>query len=89
CYLIISDTSVNSRNNTCGKYIGEGLSVKRAIKKVGMVVEGINALEACVQYMDRYNIDMPITRGMDLIINKGADPKKIMTQLMTRREKKE
>ena len=48
-----------------------------------------NTGSACVQYMERYKIDMPITKGMDLIINKGADPKKIMYQLMTRKEKKE
>ena len=36
--MIVTATSIHSRNFTAGKLIGEGLSVEDAIKKVGMVV---------------------------------------------------
>ena len=42
--LIVTATSVHSRNNRCGHLIGEGMNPADAVKKVGMVVEGINCI---------------------------------------------
>ena len=39
--LIVTCTSVHSRNRKCGILLGEGLSLDEAIKNVGMVVEGV------------------------------------------------
>ena len=44
--LIVTCTSEFSRNNQAGHLIGEGKTSAEAVKKVGMVVEGINALPA-------------------------------------------
>ena len=46
--LIVTATSMHSRNNRCGMLLGQGLSPEEATKKVGMVVEGLNALPAAV-----------------------------------------
>ena len=82
--LIVTATSKHSRNNRCGFLIGQGNEVSDAISKVGMIVEGINALPAAMKLADYFSIDMPITRTVNSIINGNikADvaAKKLMEQ---------
>ena len=87
--LIVTAMSVHSRNNRCGNYIGQGMSVEDAVEKVGMVVEGINALPAAMALADKYGIEMPITAAVDAVINHGADPEKEVMRLMGREKKTE
>ncbi|MCR5067669.1 MAG: NAD(P)H-dependent glycerol-3-phosphate dehydrogenase [Erysipelotrichaceae bacterium] len=87
--LIVTATSHHSRNNRCGYYIGQGYSVEDAIKQVGMVVEGINTIAAAITLSQNLEIDMPIVRGVDQIVNHGADPSEIVRKLMNRDRKSE
>ena len=87
--LIVTATSNHSRNNQCGYYIGKGYSVKEAVKKVGMVVEGLNALPAAIDLMKKHEIDMPITNAVNSVINENADPAEMVQELMTREKKSE
>ena len=87
--LIVTATSEHSRNNRAGQLIGNGCSPSDAIKRVGMVVEGVNALPAVMQLMQRYDIDMPIVTAVNAVVNEGADPKEIVTRLMSRDKKSE
>ena len=87
--MIVTATSIHSRNFTAGKLIGEGLSVEDAIKKVGMVVEGINALPAAMELSDHYKVDMPIIHCVNSIINDGLDPEEAAYKLMNGDKKSE
>lgn len=87
--LIVTCTSVHSRNNRCGELIGRGASYEEASKEIGMVVEGYYALEAAIELCDRYGVDMPITRGVYNIIKCGGSPKETMASLMNRDIKNE
>ncbi len=87
--LIVTATSHHSRNNRCGYYIGQGYSVDDAIKQVGMVVEGINTISAAITLAQNLEVDMPIVRGVDQIVNHGADPSEIVRKLMNRDRKSE
>ncbi len=87
--LIVTATSLNSRNNRAGILIGKGLSAKEAKAEIGMVVEGINALPAALELAEKYNIEMPITFAVDAIVNKGADPKNTVMTLMMRDKRDE
>ncbi len=87
--LIVTATSVHSRNNRAGFLIGQGKSVPEAVKEVGMVVEGLNALPAAVTLASRYDVEMPIVNGVDQIVNHGAAPADIVEQLMSREKKPE
>ena len=82
--MIVTATSVHSRNNTCGVYIGQGMKTEEAIEKVGMVVEGINAIPAVMALIKKHKIEMPIVEAVDAIINEGADPREKVIFLMTR-----
>ncbi len=82
--LIVTCTSVHSRNNRCGELIGQGLSYEEASEQIGMVVEGYHALAAAIELADKYGVDMPITRSVHNIIHGGCSPKEAMTSLMNR-----
>jgi glycerol-3-phosphate dehydrogenase (NAD(P)+) len=87
--LIVTATSMHSRNNRCGIYIGQGMSVDDAVKKVGQVVEGLNALPAAVELSQKYEVEMPITMALDAIVNHGASPAATVGKLMGRDKKSE
>jgi glycerol-3-phosphate dehydrogenase (NAD(P)+) len=52
--LIVTATSMNSRNLRCGILLGKGVPVEEATKTVGMVVEGLNALPAALKLSEKY-----------------------------------
>ena len=70
--LIVTATSVHSRNSKCGYLIGKGYSAEEAIEQVGMVVKGINAIPAAMTLAEKYGVEMPITVGVNEIIHEHA-----------------
>ncbi len=87
--LIVTATSVHSRNNKCGHLIGEGVPVDEAVKQVGMVVEGLNALPAAMELQEKYGVELPLCNGVNEIVKNGADPKEEVAKLMSRPKKTE
>ena len=87
--LIVTATSVHSRNNRAGYLMGQGCSAEEAKQQVGMVVEGINALPAAMELSARYQVDMPICCGVDDIVNHGASARDVVHRLMERPKKRE
>ena len=87
--LIVTATSGHSRNNRCGIMIGQGVPVKEAVQRIGMVVEGINALPAAVSLCRLYHMDMPLIDAVRQVVEEGADPGRIVQDLMGRSLKRE
>ncbi|MBR6726506.1 MAG: NAD(P)-dependent glycerol-3-phosphate dehydrogenase [Clostridia bacterium] len=87
--LIVTATSMHSRNNRCGMLIGQGVAVDEAILKVGMVVEGINALPAAIKLAQKYNVEMPIVETVDAICDGRMEASKAIQMLMSRELKSE
>ena len=87
--LIVTATSIHSRNNRCGMLIGQGLRPQEAIKEVGMVVEGVNALPAAMKLMEKYQVEMPIAYMVNEIVNEKIDPRSAVAALMQRDKKNE
>ena len=87
--LIVTATSVHSRNFKCGTLIGQGYNVDDATKEVGMVVEGLNALPAAMQLAKRYDVEMPITAMVDAIVKGKVSPNEAVKALMNRDRKTE
>ena len=87
--LIVTATSRHSRNNRCGMLIGGGKTVEEAVKEIGMVVEGMNALPAAVALCRKYGMEMPIIESVRQVVEEHADPAEIVRDLMGRRLKKE
>ena len=82
--LIVTATSVHSRNNRCGMLLGQGVPPQEAVKQVGMVVEGINALPAAMRLAQKYGVEMPLATAVNAVVNLGADPKDAVAKLMSR-----
>jgi len=87
--LVVTCSSNHSRNHKAGEYIGKGLSVDEAIKKVNMVVEGINAAKSVRELGKRYKVEMPITEQACNILFEGKEPKMAVLELMIRDKKQE
>jgi glycerol-3-phosphate dehydrogenase (NAD(P)+) len=87
--LIVTATSMHSRNNRCGILIGQGVKPAEAVKQVGMVVEGVNALPAAMRLIEKYKIEMPITQMVNAIVNEEIDPRSAISALMQRDKKNE
>ena len=87
--LIVTCTSMHSRNRRCGIMIGEGMSPDEAVKKVGMVVEGMFTAEAAYELADRLGVEMPITNEIYKLIKGQITGKEAVTNLMGRDKKPE
>ena len=80
---------MHSRNNRAGILIGKGETPENAVKKVGMVVEGMNALPAALELAERYRVEMPIVQTVNAIVNKGMSAAEAVKSLMERGLKNE
>ena len=87
--LIVTATSVHSRNNRCGMLLGQGVPPEEAIKQVGMVVEGVNALPAAMKLAESSHVEMPIAAAVNAVVNGGASAKDQVHALMHRQQKPE
>ena len=70
--LITTCASPLSRNHQFGKYIGEGLSVEEAKKKIGQTIEGLKTLKVVKNISDKHGVEMPIVDSLYKIIYKGT-----------------
>ena len=87
--LIVTATSMHSRNNRCGMLIGQGVKPSEAVKQVGMVVEGVNALPAAMRLIEKYQVEMPITAMVNAVVKEEVDPATAVAALMGRDKKNE
>ncbi len=87
--LIVTCTSKHSRNWNAGYLIGQGLTKDEAIKKIGMVVEGIPTTYAAYALSKKLNVDMPIVDAMYDVLENNADVKETVNKLMLRDKKEE
>lgn len=87
--LIVTCTSMHSRNRRAGILIGQGMPVDEAINKIGMVVEGIIACKAFYKLKEKVGVSMPITDVLYHVLFEGKDPKEAVYELMSRDKKDE
>ena len=87
--MIVTCTSVHSRNNQCGTLIGQGKRVDEAIKEVGMVVEGINTLDAAHSMSLKYEVELPIIQSVYEVVKHNASPLESVQSLFSRTSKAE
>nr|WP_069650184.1 NAD(P)H-dependent glycerol-3-phosphate dehydrogenase [Caloranaerobacter ferrireducens] len=87
--LIVTCTSLHSRNRRAGIKIGQGASLEEAIKSVGMVVEGVRTTKAAYELSRKYNVKMPITEEIYGVLYEGKDVRYSVFNLMMRDKKHE
>ena len=87
--LIVTCTSMHSRNRRAGILIGQGKSLDETLKEVKMVVEGITATEVAYEVSKKMNIEMPITSAIYSVLHEGKNANEVVVNLMMRSKKHE
>ena len=87
--LIVTCTSMHSRNLHAGMLMGRGMSADQARQEVGQVVEGINALPAARKLAKQYKVEMPIVEAVYGIVSGTLPARSAVAALMSRGLKSE
>lgn len=87
--LIVTCTSVHSRNWRAGYALGVGKSVEEVEKDMGMVVEGIRTTKAAYQLATKLNVEMPITEELYQVLFHDKPVNEAVSELMGRVKKQE
>lgn len=87
--LIVTCTSMHSRNRRCGILIGQGHSIEKSIEEIGQVVEGIKTTKAAYLLSQDYGVEMPIVSTLYEVLYGTLDPRQAVESLMTRKHKEE
>lgn len=86
--LIVTCTSMHSRNRRAGILIGEGVSPEEAVRQVG-TVEGYLCCKNAYALAQRLQVSMPITEELYRILFCGGDVKESLGNLMNRPSRNE
>lgn len=87
--LIVTCTSVHSRNRQAGILLAKGNSMDNVLESVGMVVEGIKSCECFYKLSKELNIELPITNSLYDILFNNSVPKEEISNLLQRDKKSE
>lgn len=87
--LIVTCTSMHSRNRRAGILIGEGRSVEEATEEIGMVVEGIKTTKSAYELARKHKVSMPITEELYKVLYEESNVRKSVDNLMGRSKKDE
>ena len=87
--LIVTCTSMHSRNRRAGILVGKGMSMEEALVEVGMVVEGVYTAAAAYELAKKYKVDMPITEAIYRVLYQNHNVEEAVQGLMTRHRKHE
>ena len=82
--LIVTCTSMHSRNRRAGILIGQGKTAKEAMEEVGAVVEGYYAAKSAWELAKAQSVEMPIVRAAYGVLYEGMDASKAVRQLLQR-----
>lgn len=88
--LIVTCTSMNSRNHRAGILVGKGMRIEDAIKEMGgAVVEGYYAAASGMDLARKAGVEMPITQAAYQVLYEGREIEPVFYELMTRQKKDE
>ncbi|MGD7045447.1 NAD(P)H-dependent glycerol-3-phosphate dehydrogenase [Jeotgalibacillus proteolyticus] len=82
--LIVTCTSVHSRNWRAGNMLGKGKKLDEVLDEMGMVVEGVRTTKAAYQLAHKHEVSMPITQALHRVLFNDVEPKEAVDQLMSR-----
>ncbi|WFA09835.1 NAD(P)H-dependent glycerol-3-phosphate dehydrogenase [Tissierella sp. Yu-01] len=87
--LIVTCTSMHSRNRRCGILLGQGLTLDESVKEIGMVVEGVKTTKSAFKISEKLGVEMPITDEIYNVLYNNANVKDSVNKLMGRDKKHE
>ena len=87
--LIVTCTSMHSRNRRAGILIGQGKAVDDAMQEVGAVVEGYYAAKSAWELCCKMGVDMPIVHAAYQVLYEGMSAADGVQSLLLRQRKAE
>lgn len=87
--LIVTCTSVHSRNWNAGRLIGKGATMEEAMAEVKQVVEGVYSAKAAIHLAQKYQISMPICEEINKVLFENKSAKEAVADLFERDKKHE
>jgi len=87
--LIATCVSPLSRNQQLGRRLAAGEKLDSILASMHSVAEGVSTTRAALQLAARYNVKMPITEQLSLVLFERLDPQKAVPELMMRDPKHE
>lgn len=87
--LIVTCTSMHSRNRRAGILLGQGMSLDESVRQIGMVVEGVKTTNSAYKLSEKLKVEMPITTEIYNVLYNNSDVKEAVMKLMGRDKKHE
>ena len=82
--LIVTCTSMHSRNRRAGILLGQGKSLQETLDSIHMVVEGVTTAHSAYELSLKYHVEMPIIREIYKTLFEGYPPEDAVNRLMAR-----
>ncbi len=89
--LVVTCTSMYSRNRRLGIKIGQGLTLKEALDNINQAVEGVKTTHAIFNWCHQFapDLELPITNQAYQVLFNNKNPHKAVEDLMLRGPKHE
>ena len=87
--LIVTCTSVHSRNWRAGNLLGKGHQLDEVLDNMGMIVEGVATTNAAMELSQQLGVEMPITQAIYQVLYENRDIKTVAKDIMLRDSKVE
>lgn len=87
--LIVTCGSKHSRNRAVGERLAQGMTVEQALAASPMVAEGVRTAKSVHTLARKVGVETPIAEQVYRVLYEGADPRRAVTELMTREAKSE
>ncbi|MBO9578399.1 MAG: NAD(P)-dependent glycerol-3-phosphate dehydrogenase [Microbacteriaceae bacterium] len=81
--LIATCGSPLSRNNTAGRLLGQGLSIKEVAAKMNQTAEGLSSIAPILGLAEAKGVSMPIAQQVAAVVDGAMDPRDIAPHLTT------
>ena len=87
--LIVTGTSVHSRNWRAGDALGRGEKLEDIEANMGMIIEGISTTKVAHELAQELDVYMPITQAIYQVIYEGKDIREAIHHMMSNEFKEE
>lgn len=87
--LVLTCTSVVSRNHTTGVKLAQGIKLADILSQTRAVAEGVDTAESAYHLSKKYNVEMPIVEQVYKVLYEDKSPAEAVNDLMNRALKAE
>ncbi|MGX6961337.1 NAD(P)H-dependent glycerol-3-phosphate dehydrogenase [Vagococcus xieshaowenii] len=87
--LIVTCTSIHSRNWRTGDMLGKGKSLDEILSSMGMIVEGVSTTKSAYELAQQLEVEMPITEAIYQVLYENKDVNYVIKEMMLRDSKSE